>query len=77
MRTRNKELAFGSRIVHKIIVYFSAEEYVHLFVKRLIMSVSVRDLLVSVLTQCEHSHITLIYGYYYSFDQHHEENKNY
>lgn len=53
----------GARIVHKIILDFSAGEYVHLFVKRLITPASVTDGLVSVLTQCEHSYIALIYGF--------------
>lgn len=53
----------GARILHKIILDFSAGEHVHLFVKRLITPASVRDGLVSVLTQCEYSYIALIYGF--------------
>lgn len=60
---RHKVLWFGARTVHKIIAYFSAGEYVHLF----IMPASVRDWFVSVPTHCEHSYIALIYGFCYEF----------
>jgi len=70
---RHKASGFGARIA--LVTSFSAEKYVHLFVKRLIMTASVTDSLVAVLTQCEHSHVALIYGFCYEFCS--AENKNY